>query len=297
MNMDNDLVVDIERRTSRRNRRSPRTPELLAWGLGWFSIGLGVAQLVAPRAISRLTGVPMPAAFTRLCGAREIACGLGVLSQEQPATWVQARIAGDTLDLAALGAALVTGPRVSARRAAVTAAAMTAITALDVYCSRELTERRGRTFPRHVRATVDVARTPEEVYAFWRNLENLPRVMPHLDSVQVLDEIHSHWVARGPAGMRVEWDSEIIDDEPDQRLAWRTVEGSQLYNAGSVELQSAGPGVTRVNVELLYEPPGGTLGLAIAKLLGRDPEREVRADLRAFKQLLESGEYPANLAV
>jgi uncharacterized membrane protein len=165
------------------------------------------------------------------------------------------------------------------------------VAAVDFYCSRQLRERERRAAPRHVTATVDIAREREEVYAFWRNLSNLPRIMPHLDSVQVLDEIHSHWVAKGPAGARVEWDAEIIDDEPNERLAWRTVEGSQIYNAGSVQLRSAGTGITRVSLELLYHPPGGSLGAVVAKLLGPDPTREVRADLRALKQLLESEGY------
>src|SRR5690349_7844021 len=294
MDMDTDLVVDIERRTGRRNRRSPRTPELLAWALGWFSIGVGVAQVFAPRAVSRAAGLPIPATLTRLCGVREIGCGLGILADDQPTPWVEARVAGDALDLATLAAALLVGPGVARRRVALATAVVAGVAAVDLYCSRQLLERQRRASPRHVTATVDIAREPEEVYAFWRNLSNLPRIMPHLDSVQVLDEIHSHWVAKGPAGARVEWDAEIIDDEPNQRLAWRTVEGSQIYNAGSIELHPVGAGATRVNVELLYDPPGGALGLALAKLFGRDPDREVRADLRAFKQLLESGYYSTN---
>ena len=291
MDMDTDLVVDIERRTGRRNRRSPRTPELLAWALGWFSIGVGVAQVFAPRAVSRAAGLPIPPTLTRLCGVREIGCGLGILADEQPTPWVEARVAGDALNLATLAAALFVGPGVARRRVAVAAAVVAGVAAVDLYCSRQLLERQRRAFPRHVTATVDIAREREEVYAFWRNLANLPRIMPHLDSVQVLDEIHSHWVAKGPAGARVEWDAEIIDDEPNERLAWRTVEGSQIYNAGSVQLRSAGSGITRVSLDLLYNPPGGSLGAVVAKFLGPDPTREVRADLRALKQLLESDDY------
>jgi uncharacterized membrane protein len=296
MNMDTDLVVDIERRAVPRNRRSPRSPELLAWALGWFSIGVGVAQLLAPRAVSRAAGLPIPPAVTRLCGVREIGCGLGILADEQATAWVEARVAGDALDLATLAAALLVGPGVARRRVALATAVVAGVAAVDVYCSRQLRERERRAPPRHVTATVDVAREREEVYAFWRNLANLARVMPHLDSVQVLDEIHSHWVAKGPAGTRVEWDAEIIDDQPNERLAWRTVEGSRIYNAGSVQLRSAGPGTTRVTLDLLYHPPSGSLRAAVAKLIGRDPSRGVRADLRALKQLLESGDYRADAA-
>ena len=292
-NMDNDLVVDIERRAVPRNRRSPPSAEQLARGLGWLSLGIGIAQLIAPRTMSRLTGVPLPEALTRLCGARELACGIGLLGQEQPAPWVQARIAGDALDLAgaAVGLLMPGAPR---RRVAITAAIIAGIAAVDIYCNRQFARRGKRTAPRHVRASIDVARGRDEIYRFWRNLANLPKVMPHLDSVQVLDEIHSHWVAKGPAGSRVEWDSEIIDDEPGERLAWRTVEGSRIYNAGSIELHPLGPDSTRVNLELLYGSPGDSLGLAVAGVFGRGAHREVRADLRAFKQLLESGEFSSN---
>jgi uncharacterized membrane protein len=294
--MDTDLVVDIERRAVRRNRRSPPSPELLAWALGWFSIGVGVAQLVAPRGLSRAAGLPISPTLTRVCGLRQIGCGLGILADERPTAWVEARVAGDALDLATLAAALLVGPGVARPRAAVATAVVAGVSAIDLYCSRQLLEQERRAPPRHVAASVDVAREREEVYAFWRNLANLPRIMLHLDSVQVLDEIHSHWVAKGPAGTRVEWDAEIIDDEPNERLAWRTVEGSQIYNAGSVQLSAVGPGITRVNLDLLYHPPGGSLRAALAKFLGRDPSREVRADQRAFKQLLESADYRADAA-
>jgi uncharacterized membrane protein len=288
--MDNDLVVDIERRAVPRKRRLVRSPEQLARGLGWLSLGIGIAQLLAPRTVARLTGVPIPSALTRLYGAREIACGIGLLGQEQPTPWVQARVAGDALDLATVAVGLLV-PGAARRRVAIAAGVIAAVAAVDLYCHRELLQRGKRSLPRHVRASVDVIRSRDEIYRFWRNLENLPHVLPHLDSVQVLDDVHSHWVAKGPAGARVEWDAEIIDDVPNERLAWRTVEGSQIYNAGSVELQSVGLGSTRVSIELLYDPPGGSWGLALARLLGRDPDRDVHADLRAFKELLESGEF------
>src|SRR4051794_11691979 len=107
MDMDTDLVVDIERRAVPRKRRSPPAPELLAWALGWFSIGLGGAQLLAPRALARAAGLPIPPTLTRLCGLRELGCGLGILGDEQPTAWIQARLAGDALDVATLAAGLV----------------------------------------------------------------------------------------------------------------------------------------------------------------------------------------------
>jgi uncharacterized membrane protein len=138
--------------------------------------------------------------------------------------------------------------------------------------------------------SVDVERPSREVYRFWRNVANFPKVMPHLESVQVLDDRHSHWVATGPGGDRIEWDTEIIDDQPDERLAWRSVDGSAIYCAGSVELQPIGSHGTRVRVELLCDSPSGSISLAIARLFGRDPQFGLRLDLRAFEELLRRGE-------
>lgn len=275
---------------ARRKDRPSGSPEQLARGLAWLSVGLGIAQVLAPRTVSRLIGVPFPATLTILCGVREIATGIGILTQDDPAPWMRARVAGDALDLAGIAAGLMV-PGADRRRIAVATAAIAGVTAADVYCSRALAEP-GRRSTRHVIASIEVERAPGELYRFWRDLGNLPRLMPHLDSVQVLDDVHSHWVARGPAGSRVEWDSEIIDDAPDERLAWRSVEGSQNYNAGSVQFARSGSG-TRVTVELLYDPPAGSLGAAVAKLLGRGADHDVHADLRAFKHFMESGKNPA----
>lgn len=268
-----------------RKNRAPGSPEQLARGLGWLSIGIGIAQVLAPRTVARLIGVPVPAALTMLCGVREIVSGIGILTQDDPAPWLRARVAGDALDLAGMGAGLMV-PGADRRRIAVATAAIAGITAADVYCSRELALN-GRRSPRHVIASIEVERAPDALYRFWRELSNFPRLMPHLASVQVLDDVHSHWIAQGPAETRVEWDSEIIDEVPNERLAWRSVDGSTIYNAGSVQFAPAGSG-TRVTVELLYDPPAGSLGAALAQLLGRGVAGEVRADLRAFKHFMES---------
>jgi uncharacterized membrane protein len=114
--------------------------------------------------------------------------------------------------------------------------------------------------------------------------------MPHIESVQPLGEDVYHWVALGPAGTRLEWDSEIIDDVPNKRMAWRSLDGSDIFNAGSVSFEPV-PGIrgTSVSVELLYEPPTGSLSTTVAQLFGKDPTRNVRADLQAFKTLMETG--------
>jgi uncharacterized membrane protein len=140
---------------------------------------------------------------------------------------------------------------------------------------------------------VTIDRPRGELYLFWRNLENLPRFMKHLHSVTRVDDKRSHWVAGGPAGKIVEWDAEIINEEPDQLIAWRSLPGSQVATAGSVHFkEAAGDRGTEVKVELQYDPPGGLLGATFAKLWGEDPSHQVEEDLRRFKEFMEAGEIP-----
>src|SRR5439155_24100146 len=126
---------------------------------------------------------------------------------------------------------------------------------------------------------VTINHSPEELYRFWRNLENLPRVMRHLESVKTISPRRSHWVACGPLGMRVEWDAEIITDKPNETIAWRSLPGGDVDTAGSVHFRKlAGGRGTEVRVELKYDPPAGKVGAGIAKLFGKAPEQESRED-------------------
>jgi uncharacterized membrane protein len=144
-----------------------------------------------------------------------------------------------------------------------------------------------------VEEAVTVNRPLPELYQFWRELENLPRFMQHLESVERVTETLSRWRARGPGGSIVEWNAETINDVPNQVIGWRSLEGSDVVSAGSVNFDDAGPDRgTRIRVRLQYSPPGGKAGAAVAKLLRRDAATEIREDLRRFKQLLEAGEVP-----
>lgn len=144
-----------------------------------------------------------------------------------------------------------------------------------------------------VEQSIAINRPPEALYEFWRNLERLPRVMPELSSVRVVDHRRSHWVARGPAGWRTEWYADIINDIPDELIAWRTTEGSSVVSAGSVHFDPGAVGRgTIVRVRLQYDPPGGKLGAAFASAFGDDPSHVLREGLRRFKQLMETGEIP-----
>jgi uncharacterized membrane protein len=140
--------------------------------------------------------------------------------------------------------------------------------------------------------SITILRSQEELFAFWRRLENLPRIMPHLISVKELGGNRSHWTAHGLTGP-VEWDAEIFNERPNELIAWRSLKGSEVATAGSVRFKTApGNRGTEVRVVLDYIPPGGSAGAAIAWLAGRDPESQIREDLRTFKCVMETGTVP-----
>lgn len=141
-----------------------------------------------------------------------------------------------------------------------------------------------------VEESVTINRPVSLLYRFWRNLENLPHFMSHLESVERVTDTLSRWRAEGPAGMTLEWNAEIHNEVPDKLIAWRSLEGSDVVSAGSVNFEELGPTRTRVRVRLQYSPPGGNAGAALAKLVGRDAATEIRQDLRRFKELVESDE-------
>jgi uncharacterized membrane protein len=268
----------------------------LAIGLGWFSVALGVAELVAPRKMARLVGVPpsdRTDAVLQGFGAREIATGLAILAQPGEAKWLWARVAGDALDLGTLGAAMG-GERADRTRGACAAAAVMGATALDVLCAQRLS---GSAHDRsqHVRVehVLTINRSIEDVYRYWRDFQNFPNFMRHVESVEVLGNGRTRWRAKAPAGMSVQWEAETLLDRENEWIAWHSVEGSQIENSGSVRFHRA-PGArgTEVRVQLEYHPPAGRLGRGVAWLFGEEPEQQVKDDLRRFKQLMETGEIP-----
>jgi uncharacterized membrane protein len=142
-----------------------------------------------------------------------------------------------------------------------------------------------------VEKAVTINASPEQLYAFWRNFENLPRFMHNLEAVTCHDSLRSHWVAKGPAGTKVDWEAEIINEIPNELIGWRSIDGSKVDNAGSVHFAPATGGRgTEVKVVLRYDPPAGLFGAAVSKILGEDPAMNVQEDLRRLKMLVESGE-------
>lgn len=260
--------------------------------LGWFSIGLGLVEILAPRELGRLIGAGNHPTVMRLCGVREIASGIGLLSKRAPATAAASRLAGDAMDMALLGAAFTT-PGAQPGRLALAATTVLGVAAVDAYATSRHARAALADAEQEVPVSVSIAinSTPEKLYAFWRDLGNLPRFMSHLQMVQVTGERTSHWVAKAPAGSSIEWDSEIVEDRPNELIAWRTLPGSEVAHRGTASFESADNGRgCIVHVGMVYAAPGGGLGAAFAKLFGEEPELQIRRDLRALKQLLETGE-------
>lgn len=271
--------------------------EKLARGLGWFSIGLGLAEVLTPRGVAKIAGVRGNTALIRLFGLREIASGIAIFmqqnKQQKPAAALWSRVAGDALDLACLGAAFAS-PDSKKGRVTFATANVLAVTALDVICARQLSSQNGnQTEGRNtsVNKSVVINSSPEELYQFWHDLENLPRFMQHVESVQTTGPGRSHWIVKAPAGSTVEWDAEITEDRPNELIAWRSLEDADVYNSGSVRFERAPGGRgTVVKVEMEYDPPGGIIGKGIAKLFGEEPEQQIYDDLRRLKQVIEIGE-------
>ena len=291
------------------------TGQMLARGLGVFSLGLGVVQVVAPAEFAQLIGVRPKAereTTTRMVGARELGAAAGLLTSPASATFMWMRVAGDLMDLALLTRAM------SARdtrqdRAGVALASVAGITALDVLGSFLVTREAqsnghaasagADTFRAGVAAgaatrderpvvkTVTIDRPRSEVYAYWRDFENLPTFMRHLEDVTVLDDRRSHWRTMGPLGTMVEWDAEMVEDRPDELISWRSLPGAPVASSGTVRFEDAPGGRgTVVRVEMAYSPPGGPIGAAAAKLSGEAPETQTADALRHFKAVLETGE-------
>ena len=137
---------------------------------------------------------------------------------------------------------------------------------------------------------VTINKPVAEVYAIFRDFTNLPRFMENVVSIEPLDDKRTHWTVKAPAGRTVEWDARVTEEEDGRLIAWTSEEGADVPNSGRVEFRDAGERGTVVTATILYDPPGGILGKAVAKLFQREPAIQARRDLRRFKQLLETGE-------
>jgi uncharacterized membrane protein len=270
-------------------------------GLAVFSIGLGTTQIARPDLVNRLVGATddgrSRAVQRWLGGAREVGVGLGIESRRRPELWLWSRVAGDVVDLSMLGAVLAGPgrPMPARRRAAAAIAAVLGVTAADVLAAVRLT--RASDAPEadplavEAAARITVAHPIGEVYTRWHELDSMAEFLTHVRTVRRLSNGQWHWEVDGPLGSTIEWDAEVYQDRANELIAWRSVGSAAVRNAGTVEFHRAPGGRgTEIRVRLRYEPPGGALGVAVATLLGDEPNIALRDDLRRFKQVLETGE-------
>jgi uncharacterized membrane protein len=264
--------------------------------LACLSIGLGLVEVLAPRRLGRLIGAGDHPTLFRLCGLREIASGIALLSPRAAPNAAISRLAGDALDMALLGAAIASRKGRPARLA-LAATTVLGVAAVDAYATRRHSRtERAAAEPVPVSISIAINSTPEKLYVFWRDFENLPRFMRHLESVTRTGERTSRWAARAPGGGVVEWDSEIVEERPNELIAWRTLPGSDVEHRGRVSFELLGDDRgSIVHVELVYESPGGRIGAGLARLAGEEPDLQIRRDLRNLKQLLETGEVASTL--
>lgn len=267
--------------------------------LGWFSIALGAAELLAPRGMLRAIGVrpsPGKAVVLRGMGVREIASGVGILANPASKEWVGSRVAGDVVDLALLSCALLKAERPA--RTLLATAAVLGVGVLDVLGTEQLAEARksptregSKASESRVLRSITIGCSRAEAYAHWRDFTHFPAFMEGIESVETVSDRRSRWRARGPLGTSVEWESEIVADRPDELIAWRSVEGSTVYHGGTVHFTDAPREQgTVVTVEMSYAPPGGKVTSGLLKMFRKEPGQQIGDDLRRFKQLMELGE-------
>ena len=272
----------------------------LARALGWFSLGLGLAQIAAPSKMAQLIGVDDDDAtitMMRVVGAREIASGIGILTQPKPTPWLWARVGGDAMDLALLRTAMAS-PRADQHRVATATAAVLGIAAVDALCSTRLTaeadappETAHESSAVHATSAVTVNAPIDTVFGYWEDFQNLPRFMGDFASVQGLGNRQSRWRLTAPAGITLDWDVEITETVRNEKIAWTTSEGSQLNASGVVQFRAAPANRgTEVLFDAQFNPPGGELGKKIAGFFADALGTKIGNDLRRFKQLVELGE-------
>ncbi len=264
--------------------------------LGWFGVGIGVAELLMPGQFARAVGLPGRVRLMQAMGVREVATGAGVLLRPGKPGWWWLRLAGDAIDLGLLAFA---SRDTHSRRTAWVAAGVTGVAVLELLAALDNQARRPlRATPGVLQVTtsLNIQRSPEECYRFWRNFDNFPRFMQHVQAVQVMDPTRSQWTVRAPLGPPLTWQAELSSDIPGRQLGWRTLPGSDIEHAGVVRFAPAiGARGTRVEVELHARAPLGNTGARLASLFGEAPSQQIDEDLRRFKQLIETGEVATTI--
>ncbi len=270
--------------------KSPPDGALLTRGLGWFSLALATAELVAPAHLARAIGL-RPTLRTKLTlralGLRELVAGASILFQPRRPLPIWARVAGDAMDLGLMAWAS-TGKKTNKSRAAVALAGLAGATALDVYAALRTTKLQDQA-QAPVMFSVTINKPPAEVYAYFRNLAHLPTFMDWLESVRESADGASHWIAKLPVAGTVEWDAEITEEKVGELIAWKTLPGAPLAHGGRVTFAKApGRNSTEVRCEMAAGFPGtGRKSALLAKLFAKP---QIKGDLRRLKQIMEIGE-------
>ena len=267
-------------------------------GAGMVVLGLGIAQLLAPRQVTRSTGVHAHPGVVRASGALSLASALNIFNRGKPAPLGLARLACVALELTLLGrSASHAAARGRSRRLALAGAGIAAAAMLDMGSAikqgarQTMGERSTESGALAVEKCITINKSPDECYRFWRNFDRFPEFMQHLEAVEKITDTRSHWKAKAPIGASVEWEADITADQPGELLAWHSIDGADVDNGGTVHFEPAPGGRgTVVRVEMQYKPPGGKAGALVTKLFGENPSQQMDGDLRRFKQLIETGE-------
>ena len=270
-----------------------------ARNLGWFSLGLGLAQVAAPGAMARLVGLPADGTARgtmRLLGVREIGTGVGLLVQAKPTPWLWARVGGDAMDLTLLLRALWS-PETDRTRALLAAASVAGVAAVDVMTGLRMAGEPAEPYearhdrPVHVRAAVTINAPITEVFQYWDGFQRLPEFIQDAATVEATGAGTSRWTVAAPAGASLTWDLAITETRDIERISWQTGESSPISAAGDVRFRAA-PGGRGAEVvfDARFDPPGGDLGKSIGGALALTMSTKLGNDLRRLKQLIELGE-------
>ena len=266
-----------------------------ARALGWFSLGLGLAEVAAPRALARLLGArPRPTLTRTAYGLRELAVGAGLLATDRPRPWVWARVAGDALDLATL-AAIARRPDARGGAVALAIGSVAAVTALDVRTALALGGHETDGVPtgaETVRGSVVVDRPPDEVYWAWRDPVTVATMLSRYLEVRAESPGLAHLRPRAPLGRALRWSWSVPDEEPGVFMRFRSLPGSAVPNGGTATLHAVDGGATRLEVDGWFRAPGGRAGAAALSGLRLAAEAALGDVLRRFKDLVESGAAP-----
>ena len=267
---------------------------MLARGLGWFSVGLGLAEILAPRALAQFIGMKPNDTLLRAYGLREMAAGVGILTQADPTLWIQARMAGDVMDLTTMGAAFSSSGAGHNKLAAATAAVV-GVTALDVLCAAQLSGSNGAIKPSGatvVEKSVTIGRAPEELIAFWRDPSKIGQIVGDWAEVTPDGTGRAHWKVKVPVGQPLEWDAHVHEESPGELLRWHG--GHDTPAPVEIALRfcpAEGDKGTEVTLWLRFAP-SGMAGNVLSHLPGLVPATLALKALRAFKSLVETGEIP-----